>query len=438
MTNPRFNKCLFALLLLSTSSVYSQKYPRVRYIYEYMSPFYDAHAIVKQKGGVYSILNAKTGLPSGLFEDIMSFREKCISGHSRVEDNCVVVPAKRFGKWGFVSTDAYTYVDFRFDEVDNFEEGMAAVKLDGKWGFIKGKGDPVVPVIYEDVADFSDGLAAVMKNEKWGFVDKTGKEVIPLMYEQVGNFSEGLAPVLIDEKIGFINKKNKLVIPARFDDVLGFEYDNAPVMIDDLWGLIDTTGKLVVQPTFDDISEAQYFGRAVKKDDRYGAISTDGELVIPVKYDDIYSDNNDNFIVELDSKLGIFDCYGRKIVPIKYDWIEPLKGDRYAVMIGQRGTGNRAAAKQKWGFLDKNGKVIVEPKYNKVENFDKELVAVANVTYDQKYLEYQQTEVYYIDLNGNRVRKAETLEKQWFIQVPTFAEVALGHARDRRILLLDE
>jgi hypothetical protein len=63
----------------------------------------------------------------------------------------------------------------KYDNVMNFDEGLAAVKLNSKWGFIDKTGREVIPRKYDEAHDFSEGLAAVKQNSKWGFIDNTGK-----------------------------------------------------------------------------------------------------------------------------------------------------------------------------------------------------------------------------------------------------------------------
>lgn len=78
---------------------------------------------------------------------------------------------------------------------------------------IDAKGKTVVPLKYEELNDFSEGMASFRKGEKWGFIDRTGKEVIPAQYDLNGNFggyygfSEGVANVGKNSKWGAIDKK---------------------------------------------------------------------------------------------------------------------------------------------------------------------------------------------------------------------------------------
>ena len=47
----------------------------------------------------------------------------------------------------------------------------------GKWGFIDKMGNVVIPFKCEEIWNFEDGLAYVRLNGKWVYIDKTGKVV---------------------------------------------------------------------------------------------------------------------------------------------------------------------------------------------------------------------------------------------------------------------
>lgn len=80
---------------------------------------------------------------------------------------------------GAQATTVIEVVPCKYDGVENFSEGLAAVTLNGKYGFVDKTGAEVAPCKYDEVEEFSEGLAMVILNERWGFIDKTGAEVIP-------------------------------------------------------------------------------------------------------------------------------------------------------------------------------------------------------------------------------------------------------------------
>lgn len=88
-------------------------------------------------------------------------------------------------------TPEFTKALQRYDQIDAFSEGMAAVRRDGKWGYINLKGEEVIPCQFSDAfppGQFSEGLACVVDerneedNKLWnmrvGFINKKGEFVI--------------------------------------------------------------------------------------------------------------------------------------------------------------------------------------------------------------------------------------------------------------------
>jgi hypothetical protein len=84
----------------------------------------------------------------------------------------------------------------KYDDVEIFSEGLAAIKQKGKWGFIDTTWKEVILFKYDYAEDFSEEFALAcmgqLLNGKWGIIDKTGKEDIPLKYDEAGIFFEEL------------------------------------------------------------------------------------------------------------------------------------------------------------------------------------------------------------------------------------------------------
>ena len=94
----------------------------------------------------------------------------------------------------------------------SFYEGFAKVKLDRKWGFIDTLGRVIVKPKYEQVENFSNGLARVRSGHKgWGLVNTKGQEVIKPMFDFIGDFVNGIALVKASGQEGYINTSGKLV-----------------------------------------------------------------------------------------------------------------------------------------------------------------------------------------------------------------------------------
>lgn len=96
-----------------------------------------------------------------------------------------------FGKPTLKITPEFTKALERYDQIDAFSEGLAAVRRDGKWGYINLKGEEVIPCQFSDAfpsGQFSEGLACVVDNRNeadkklWnkrvGFINSKGEWVL--------------------------------------------------------------------------------------------------------------------------------------------------------------------------------------------------------------------------------------------------------------------
>ena len=182
----------------------------------------------------------------------------------------------------------------KYDDVWNFSEGLAVVKLDGKWGMINEKGEEVVPCKY-DLIVWRNGndVMEVVLDGKWGLLDKEGREVMPCKYEYTSGLYDGLMIVENDFKYGVVNSKGEEVVPLKYERIEDFYKGVAIVARGGVWEKSD-----------DDIYELEGA--------KYGFINEKGEEVIPCKYDRVGYLDNGTFWVMLGGKEGFVDKEGRE------------------------------------------------------------------------------------------------------------------------------
>ncbi|MDP1842743.1 MAG: WG repeat-containing protein [Sediminibacterium sp.] len=118
------------------------------------------------------------------------------------KDNKVGFKHPLTGKW---------IASIKYDEIQDFSEGLAAFNVNMKYGFLNATGKEVILPIYDYASSFIDGMAFVQLNTKYGYIDKTGKVVIPIIYDSVGEFMGGVAFVTKDNVVYCINKQGKIV-----------------------------------------------------------------------------------------------------------------------------------------------------------------------------------------------------------------------------------
>lgn len=297
----------------------------------------------------------------------------------------------------FIDSTGEFVSEYRYADVRDFHNGYAAVavynyEMDLLWGFINEAGVKVVDTIYYQVEDFNNGYAIVSDVNLSGMIDTTGSIVVPIDYEEIRNFSSGLAAVqLNDDTWGYVNTSGVLVIDRGFYEGGDFASGLAPVKKYNTeggadWVYINASGlKAINEEYFDAGSFNDGLAYVqLSYDGDYGYINNLGELAIEDTYFDAYNFREGfakagGSIINTDGD-SIF-TYGYRLYETDYGfysynpYIENYQvyiyiedgeltipytvnnGDEYITFIS--GT--------KWGVMDTEGTVLIDPIYDFVE-----------------------------------------------------------------------
>ncbi len=109
---------------------------------------------------------------------------------------------------GFINSEGAFAIQPNFESARDFQEGLAAVRMDGQWGFINGAGIPVIPAQFEQAQSFREGLAAVKIDGKWGFINRAGVLTIPPRFEEV-RIVFGLARDCLQQSTGVLHRSKR-------------------------------------------------------------------------------------------------------------------------------------------------------------------------------------------------------------------------------------
>lgn len=248
-----------------------------------------------------------------------------------------------------------------------FNEGLTKVDIDGKTGYINRNGQIVIRSQYNLGSCFSNGLAAVRIRKKWGFINKKGELVIQAKFDAVSNYSEGLALVKIGKFWGYIDKIGKTVIEPKFEEASSFAEGTAVIGFYDknyVWTshqrangkwqrrFIDKTGNWLIDKDFDGISR-----------------NFDGGMAI-VSRNLGYSEKYQGVI----SETYIIDKKGNELWTLQSWYITSFSDDMIVVAVSK----DEQTKRDKYSFLDRNGKRITEKVYDNLDNYSEGL-AVATV-----------------------------------------------------------
>jgi hypothetical protein len=187
----------------------------------------------------------------------------------------------------------------------------------------------------------SKKLLPVCVNDKYGYINLRGEVVVPCQYDFASEFSEGLARIRV----------------VYNQDVDEQEY----FLIDDS---VRKTSSFTCQSCSHDFSEGLL---ALKRNGKWGYLDKSAMEAIPPSFQNV-GDFIDGLAwastrLEVQWKLGVID-QPEGIINRRGEWVIPPE---YARLLRFR-TGQQLSAfmlaNNKWGLLDREGRIVVEAKFD--------------------------------------------------------------------------
>lgn len=357
----------------------------------------------------------KSGLVNAKGQEILSCNEARYEGfYNRFfADNYNLID--RNGKFELVDKEGRLHFLFSGGKVYAFSEGLALVHKNGKYGFIDKSENIVIPFVYDDASSFSEGLAAVCNGGKLGFIDKTNHNVIPFDFNYIedevySSFNGGIAIVInSDNQQGCIDKTGKIVQPFSdawivylMDGVYKKQIDDQIILFNKsgVLGIFDNSWEIEFRVDNYDLFDGYFF---VGRNGKAGVIDKNGKEILPCVYRTITHFNYpDHQLIEAKDENGtnLFDKTGKLIVSSDYDIeycfegiIKVRKNDKYGFIdksgriispciydeVGPFNSSSAIVCKnENWGVIDNNGKEVIPCKFNYVSFFSNGLAVVIN------------------------------------------------------------
>ena len=275
------------------------------------------------------------------------------------------------------------------DKIDDNNIYLVAFK-DGKAGVYQNK-KKIINNEYEDILyDANNDLLTLQKTSKQGVSKFDGTTIIPIEYDNIF-FAGEYINAQKGDKIDIYNfdgtKENSEYISRK--SVADKKYEIVSTS-DDKYKIINNENNKVID---DNYQYVQYLFKnyfSVTKDNKYGIIDSDGNTILDFKYNIVKLLENSNVIQIIDDKSNIelLDENLKSIIKIKdaniytYDNYFKVYSDDSVQYFDKSGKkleskdvfpNNKLFAykeKNKWGFKDKDGNIVVKPIYDMVTEFN--------------------------------------------------------------------
>lgn len=254
---------------------------------------------------------------------------------------------------------------------------LFATKVDGNFGCIDKTGKVLSQPQWDGMKWFSsEGVIIAYREGKWYVLDKNCN-IISQQWDTIEDFTNGLALAVKNDKIGYIDKSGKTISQPQWDGGFGFKNNYARVKKNKKWGYINQAGKVVISPQFDIASDFSEGLAAVRKDGKMGFINQSGKFVIQPQWDRVSDFSDGLALVGKGVKSGYIDKTGKLVIKMQWDQAAQSFSNNAAVV----GVPDKSGV-DRYGLINKNGKVITAPVYSYIDPF---YDGVARVLYNGIY-----------------------------------------------------
>lgn len=270
--------------------------------------------------------------------------------------NFSLIPYRRDNNWGYCDNNFNIKIPIRYDEALPFSEGLAGVRLGKSWGFINKNGQKVIEFKYQSVSNFKNSNAVVNGNDlklclvinKKGKVIRSYDPKDEMTAEEFDNLISNynyytkyvyiiqngqnviseLNSGYLDSAGNFVEGKHVAELKFKKDEM--FEDGLAPVEINGKWNFTDKSWQLLFHGK---ITYAEFLDESSKKEN-----------------DDYFKESG---LDDLDDFWK--DFFSSTTSPLEQDGFDEVRNFSEGLAA--------VKIKDKWGFINTMGKVVIKCKY---------------------------------------------------------------------------
>ena len=209
-----------------------------------------------------------------------------------------------------------------------YEENILKVKKDGKYGIINLTGKELRPCEYDNIVALEGikNTLKVTKDGKMGIIDSEGKEILPTNYIEITNLGkdnkEGFIIKPENGKYGIVDYSNQTILEPKYDAIEKI-YANSMYVVKQAQKqvLVERNGTEVLNTGYDEIKEVlknTENGIIYQKDGKYGVMKITGEITIPAEYEELKEAKTGVLIAKQNGKFGVINLQKETKVEMNY------------------------------------------------------------------------------------------------------------------------
>lgn len=213
-----------------------------------------------------------------------------------------------------------------------YEENVLRVQKDGKYGLINLDGKVLQEPQYEEITAVSGIKNAfkVRKDNLYGIVDNEGKVIVQPQYTDIINLGDdNLSGYIVrnaEGKYGIIDYTASQVLEAKYEEIEKVYGNDLYVVTENATKkVVNRDGTDALTQGFDDVTEIltnKDNGVIFQRAGKYGVMKLDGTVTIEPTYEELKEAKSGFLIAKLNGKYGVIDLTKAEKIPFNYTNIE--------------------------------------------------------------------------------------------------------------------
>ncbi len=349
----------------------------------------------------YNTGEYKTKALNGNNEEILTQYEKIEAISNQDENNNIwyesnMLKAKKDGKYGLVDLNGKELTNFEYEEITIIPglKETVKVKKDGKYGILDNQGKEILPVQYTDITnlgnDNKDGYIITGEDGKKGIVNYSNNIVLEAKYDEITKiYGNDMYVIKQGGKQILVNKDGEEKLSTGFDEIKQILKNTENGIIftqNNKYGVMGLAGDIKIEPEYDYLKETKTGIFIANKGGKFGVIDIQNAIKLELNYISMtYNEKADIYIAEkegyvndiIDNQFSIRQSGILLEMNNEKEYIKLRQGeeDKYynfkfeeknVTDIQKNNTLFKSKKDGKYGFVDKEGKVIVEYNYDDV------------------------------------------------------------------------
>ncbi|MCI8291219.1 MAG: WG repeat-containing protein [Clostridia bacterium] len=206
-----------------------------------------------------------------------------------------VLTFERDGKYGLIDFNGNQVLAPEYDEIYSLKGILKTliINKDGKYGIFNTSSKSVaVSPLYVSIqafgATYNDGYIVEDENKKFGLIGSDGKVVLQNNYDDIFKVVSSDKYVVKDGlKTKLIDKEGTTILESGFDEIVSINGDNIVIKKANRYGIINTAGEVIIDTAYDSVKYCFSDYYIVSTGGKYGVINTLKDVLIDIKYEGI-------------------------------------------------------------------------------------------------------------------------------------------------------